>query len=176
MVELNWLCASCMHSIPSFPLFMFWITGTRLAPLDVKETYCILRKCRTYMLLWSKQPSKRYVQCKFPAKRVRREAMEWSNTDSWPLVWVWAVYGGLKLWNVLSTTNCLPIFHKMTSLILISQASGLVSVSSRIFFSSGGRLSGELWRRKQMTLDCRFYFYAQHNPPFIEWLAWKMAF
>ena len=31
------------------------------------------------------------------------------------------------------------------------------SVSSRIFFSSGG---------KQMTLDYRFYFYAQHNPHF----------
>ena len=31
-----------MHSIPSFPVFVFWSTSTRLAPLDVKEAYCIL--------------------------------------------------------------------------------------------------------------------------------------
>ena len=31
------LCFS-MHSVSSFPVFVFWITGTRLAPPDVKET------------------------------------------------------------------------------------------------------------------------------------------
>ena len=44
-----------MHSIPSFPFFMFWSTGTRLAPPAVKEAYCIPRKCRTYTLLWNWQ-------------------------------------------------------------------------------------------------------------------------
>ena len=33
-------------------------------------------------------------QCNFSAERVRREAMEWSDKGSWPLVW--AVRGGLK--------------------------------------------------------------------------------
>ena len=44
-----------MHSVQSSPVFMFWGTDMRLAPPDVKETYCISRKCRTYMLLWSWQ-------------------------------------------------------------------------------------------------------------------------
>ena len=47
-------CALCfsMHSAPSFPVFMFWSTGTRLAPPAVKEACCISRKCRTYTLQW----------------------------------------------------------------------------------------------------------------------------
>ena len=51
-------CALCfsMHSVPSFPVFMFWCTGTRLAATDVKEAYCISRKRRTYMLLCNWQP------------------------------------------------------------------------------------------------------------------------
>ena len=32
---------------PPFPVFMFWITGTGLAPPDVKEIYCISCKCWT---------------------------------------------------------------------------------------------------------------------------------
>ena len=78
----EWLCASCMtiliggvlanqrgvwegwntacalfsvHSVPSFPILMFWSTGMRLAPPAVKEAYCISRKHRTYALLWSWQ-------------------------------------------------------------------------------------------------------------------------
>ena len=55
------LCTLCfsnliingVRSVPSFPVFMFWSTGTRLAPSDVKETYGISRKRRTYMLLCS---------------------------------------------------------------------------------------------------------------------------
>ena len=90
------LCALCfsLHSVPSFPVFMFWITGTRLVPPDVKETYCISRKRRTYTL-FSWQWSKRCVQWNFSAEQVRREAAEWSDKGSWPLVWVWAVCGGL---------------------------------------------------------------------------------
>ena len=33
-----------LHSVPSFPVFMFWITGTKPAPPDVTETCCI-RTC-----------------------------------------------------------------------------------------------------------------------------------
>ena len=49
------LCSLCfsMHSVPSFPVFMCW--SMRLAPPAVKEAYCISRKCRTYVLLWSWQ-------------------------------------------------------------------------------------------------------------------------
>ena len=46
---------SVPHFVPSIPVFVFWITGTRLAPHAVKEAYCILRRHRTYMLLWSWQ-------------------------------------------------------------------------------------------------------------------------
>ena len=69
----DWRCASksawcvggaeycfSMHSILSFPVFMFWMPGTRLAPPNVKETYCISSKRRAYTLLWSRQLSKRY--------------------------------------------------------------------------------------------------------------------
>ena len=40
-----------MHSVSSCSVFMFWSTGTRLAPPDVREVYCISCKCRTYTLL-----------------------------------------------------------------------------------------------------------------------------
>ena len=64
---LSILCAICssnliiygLHSVTSFPVFMFRITGTRLAPPDVKETYCILHKCRADMLLCSWQQPRR---------------------------------------------------------------------------------------------------------------------
>ena len=69
----DWLCANCsmtiliggvlanqqhgrsgsddgLHSVLSFPVLMFWITGTRLAPPDVKETYFISSKRRSYTL------------------------------------------------------------------------------------------------------------------------------
>ena len=61
-------------------------------------------------------------------------------------------------------------FDMLWSCRLVLSSVVYSSVSSRIFFSSGGRLSGEPWWRKQMILDCRFYFYAQHNPPFY-WMA-----
>ena len=50
------LCALCfsMHSVPhfvpSFPVFVFWITDTRLVPPAVKEAYCILHRRRMYTL------------------------------------------------------------------------------------------------------------------------------
>ena len=50
-VEYCELCFS-MHSAPSFPVFLFWTTGTRLAPPAVKETCCISHKRRTYTLQW----------------------------------------------------------------------------------------------------------------------------
>ena len=62
------LCALCfslvtygLHSVPSFPVFMFWITGTRLAPPDVNGTYCISSGCIMYTLLCSWQQPRRYV-------------------------------------------------------------------------------------------------------------------
>ena len=52
----NTVCALFFYAFcSSFPVFMFWITGTRLVPPAVKETYCISRKRRTYTLLWSWQ-------------------------------------------------------------------------------------------------------------------------
>ena len=53
-LRLNKYRANTVHALFSsdhlwsFSHFLFWITGTRLAPPDVKETYCISRKCRTY--------------------------------------------------------------------------------------------------------------------------------
>ena len=44
-----------MVCTPSFPVFMFWISGTRLALPDFKETYCISLKRRMYILLCSWQ-------------------------------------------------------------------------------------------------------------------------
>ena len=38
-------CCFPMRSVPSFPVFMFWITGTRLVPPNVKETYCMEAVC-----------------------------------------------------------------------------------------------------------------------------------
>lgn len=37
-------------------------------------------------LLWSWQPSRRNVQYNFSAHRVRREAAEWLDKGSWPVV------------------------------------------------------------------------------------------
>ena len=82
------LCTPFCHSL--FPCF-----GV-LAPPDVKETYCISCKRRTYTLLCSRQPSKRHVHRNFSAEQVRREATERSDRGSWLLVWVWAVCLGLN--------------------------------------------------------------------------------
>ena len=57
--------------------------------------YCILRKRRTYMLLCSRQHVNAYVQRNFSTEWIRREATERSHEGSWPLVWVWALCGGL---------------------------------------------------------------------------------
>ena len=46
---------SIPHFVPSFPVFVFWITGTRRAPPTAKEAYCISGRCKTYTLLWSRQ-------------------------------------------------------------------------------------------------------------------------
>ena len=74
------LCAFCfsMYSVPSFPVFMFWSTGMRLAPPAVKEAYCILCKRRSYKLLWSWQ---------------HVAAVCFNAT--FPDFWVFAVCGGL---------------------------------------------------------------------------------
>ena len=86
------LCFS-MHSVPSFPVLVFWITCTRPAPRDVKEDYCISRnrKSTRYCVVGS---GGRMSQCNFSAEQVRREATQWSDKGSWLLVWVWAVCGG----------------------------------------------------------------------------------
>ena len=44
---------------------MFWSTGTRVAPPNVKEAYCISRKHRTYALLCSWQLPGRSVSMQF---------------------------------------------------------------------------------------------------------------
>ena len=63
----NSMCSTKLNGVhfvfiyDPFPVFMFWITGTRLVPPNVKETYSILRKCRTHMLLCNWQLSRLYV-------------------------------------------------------------------------------------------------------------------
>ena len=56
----NTMCATKLYGVHFVFLFcsviscfIFWITGARLAPPDVKEAYCISYKHRTYTLLWS---------------------------------------------------------------------------------------------------------------------------
>ena len=82
--------------------------------------------------------------------------------ENWPLVKVESLK---KKWgsayHQITAAKCICRWLEIT---VVSILTSVDSVSCRIFFSSGGRLSGEPWRRKQMTLDCRFYFYAQHNP------------
>ena len=48
-----------LHSNLSFPVFMFWIMDRRLAPPDVKETYCISCRRRTFTLLCSWQQTRK---------------------------------------------------------------------------------------------------------------------
>ena len=50
------------------------------------KCYCVISSC------WG-----RTFQCNFSAERVRREATEWLDKGSWPLVRVWAVFGAYRV-------------------------------------------------------------------------------
>ena len=120
----DWLCASCsmtiligscqtntepvmgvlcfsliiygLHSVPSFPVSRFWITGTSLPPPDV-NTYCYLRKRResTHYCVVGRSRGGMF-QFNFSAEQIRREATEWLDKGRWSLVWVWPVCGPLN--------------------------------------------------------------------------------
>ena len=51
----DWLCASAARTQPANQCGVLerWTSTTRLAPPDVRETYCIARKCRTYTVLYT---------------------------------------------------------------------------------------------------------------------------
>ena len=44
-------------------------------------------------------------KCNLSAERLSREATEWADKGSWPLVWVWAVCGGLTTDLADTTTS-----------------------------------------------------------------------
>ena len=170
-------CAFCfsMHSVPSFPVFMFWSTGTRLAPPAVTEAYCISCKCRTYTLLWSWQPSKQFVQCNFSVKVVRREVMEWLDEGSWLLVWVWVVCGGTLTRQCISV-SCFTLtpwlvgaFIHMTTMMMMIYVCALdvnrgpwrgwceLYFTAALTGQRGPHASRSLWRRLVVQNNGVFY-------------------
>ena len=47
------LCAARTQPANQCGVLERWTSTTRLAPPDVRETYCIARKCRTYTVLYT---------------------------------------------------------------------------------------------------------------------------